>query len=84
MQRLVNFTNDTFDHEKREHFFQEEKNAFFAKWNDAVWGKKAFFSAAAYIDAGLPDFSWYNLPKREKITNEHKTYQMATKYTKWK
>jgi hypothetical protein len=27
--------------------------------------------------AGLPDFSWYNIPKREKM------YQTATKYTKW-
>jgi hypothetical protein len=26
---------------------------------------------------GLPDFSWYNIPKRGKI------YQIATKYTKW-
>jgi hypothetical protein len=39
---------------------------------------------------GLPDFPWYNTPKREKITkwlqnipNGHKIYQMATKYTKW-
>jgi hypothetical protein len=27
---------------------------------------------------GLPDFSWYNIPKREKYT-----YQMTTKYTNW-
>jgi protoporphyrinogen oxidase len=27
--------------------------------------------------SGLPDCSWYNIPKREKI------YQIATKYTKW-
>jgi hypothetical protein len=26
---------------------------------------------------GLPDFSWYNLPKREK------SHQMTTKYTGW-
>jgi hypothetical protein len=26
--------------------------------------------------AGLPDFSWYNIPKRDKI------YQMTLKYTK--
>jgi hypothetical protein len=38
----------------------------------------------------LPDFSWYNLPSREKYTkwhqnipNGHKIYQIATKYTKW-
>jgi hypothetical protein len=29
---------------------------------------------------GLPDFSWYNIPKRVKdIPNHHKRYQMATK-----
>jgi hypothetical protein len=40
--------------------------------------------------AGLPDCSWYNIPKREKYTklhqsipNGHKIYQMAVKYTKW-
>jgi hypothetical protein len=26
---------------------------------------------------GLPDFSWYNIPKRGE------KYQMTTKYTKW-
>jgi hypothetical protein len=26
---------------------------------------------------GLPDFSWYNIPKRGKI------YQITIKYTKW-
>jgi hypothetical protein len=26
---------------------------------------------------GLPDFSWYKIPKRGKI------YQMTTKYSKW-
>jgi hypothetical protein len=38
----------------------------------------------------LPDFSWYNIPKREKhtklppyIPNHHAIHQMAIKYTKW-
>jgi hypothetical protein len=31
--------------------------------------------------AGLPDFSWYNIPTRGTIY--HKIHQMATKYTKW-
>jgi hypothetical protein len=35
-----------------------------------------------FFFAGLPDFSWYNIPKREKIPNSHKIYQSATKYTK--
>jgi hypothetical protein len=29
------------------------------------------------LPAGLPDFSWYNIPKRGKI------YQITTKYNKW-
>jgi hypothetical protein len=34
-------------------------------------------------EAGLPDFYWYNIPKREKnIPNNHNIYQMVTKYTK--
>jgi hypothetical protein len=39
---------------------------------------------------GLPDFSWYNIPKREKYTkgpknipNGHKIYQTAIKHNKW-
>jgi hypothetical protein len=28
-------------------------------------------------NSGLPDFSWYMIPKQEKM------YQMNTKYTKW-
>jgi hypothetical protein len=32
---------------------------------------------------GLPDFSRCNIPKCEKIPNDHKIYQMAIKYTKW-
>jgi hypothetical protein len=41
------------------------------------------------LDAGLPDFSWYNIPKREKytkwaqnVTKGHKSYQLAVKCTK--
>jgi hypothetical protein len=29
-----------------------------------------------YFESGLPDFSWYNIPKRVEI------YQITTKYTK--
>jgi hypothetical protein len=32
---------------------------------------------------GLPDFSWYNLPKREKYTKREKIYQITAKHTKW-
>jgi hypothetical protein len=44
------------------------------------------FNGRSYflMETGLPDFSWYNIPKRRKIMpNNHKMYQMATKYTKW-
>jgi hypothetical protein len=40
--------------------------------------------------SGLPDFSWFNLPTREKysklpqnIPNGHKIYQIAENYTEW-
>jgi hypothetical protein len=32
------------------------------------------------LNPGLPDFSWYNKPKRGKIPNYHKFYQMAINY----
>jgi hypothetical protein len=43
------------------------------------------------IQAGLPDFSWYNVPKREKYTkklpqnipNGYELYQMVMNYSKW-
>jgi hypothetical protein len=43
-------------------------------------GKKGFGD----FPPGLPDFSWYKIPKRGKIctnnlTNDHKIYQMAVK-----
>jgi hypothetical protein len=35
-----------------------------------------------WFNSGLPDFSWYNRPKREKyVPNEHRKYQMAIQYT---
>jgi hypothetical protein len=34
--------------------------------------------------AGLPDFSWYDIPKRGKnIPNNYKIYPTAAKYTTW-
>jgi hypothetical protein len=43
----------------------------------------------AGTEAALPNVSWYSIPKRDKYTklpqnipNDHKIYQMATKYTK--
>jgi hypothetical protein len=34
---------------------------------------------------GLPDFSWYMIPKPEKMCyiNKHKMYQMVIKYPKF-
>jgi hypothetical protein len=65
-------------------------NVFFCVENDLMMPGFAW-------DAGLPDFSCHNLPKREtileinikstkwpqKLPNGHKNYQMATKTTKW-
>jgi hypothetical protein len=43
-----------------------------------------YLAPRSYIcTSGLPDFSWYNIPKPEKICRYiYKMYQMATKYTK--
>jgi hypothetical protein len=35
------------------------------------------------VNAGFPDFSGYNIPKRGKIPNNQKKYQMDIKYTNW-
>jgi hypothetical protein len=43
--------------------------------------KNTFFSWAAAA-AGLPDYSKYNIPKREKIPIYHKLYQISIKHTK--
>jgi hypothetical protein len=41
-----------------------------------VWKKRTKKIANHQSDAGLPDFSWWNIPKRWKI------YQKTTKDTK--
>jgi hypothetical protein len=35
------------------------------------------------FETGLPDLSWYNIPKLKKIPNNHEIYQITVKYTKW-
>jgi hypothetical protein len=48
--------------------------------------KEPILRSRRYITstAGLPDFSWRNIPKQGKIyLNDHRIVQMATKYTKW-
>jgi hypothetical protein len=37
----------------------------------------------SFQETGLPHFSWYKIPKREKnIPNYHKLYQMSIKFIK--
>jgi hypothetical protein len=43
----------------------------------SYWKGQDFKTSIMHSCAGLPDFSWYNIPKRVKI------YQITTKYTKW-
>jgi hypothetical protein len=51
----------------------------------------SFYDLATFLGfrAGLPDFSWYNIPKRPKwhkhtkTTKMAQTYQMTIKCTKW-
>jgi hypothetical protein len=47
--------------------------------NDFLECRREFTEAsdAHTFGPGLPDFTWYNLPKREQ------KYQINTKYTKW-
>jgi hypothetical protein len=33
--------------------------------------------------AGLPDFSWYNTPKRPNVPKGWEIYQMAIQYANW-
>jgi hypothetical protein len=43
-----------------------------------------FVPSSVGSSAGLPDFYWPMIPKKEKnVPNEHKTYQMVIKYSKW-
>jgi hypothetical protein len=53
-------------------------------------GQKFAKSGRSAFNPGLPDVSWYNIPKWEKYTkwpqnipNGHKIYQMEAKLTKW-
>jgi hypothetical protein len=43
--------------------------------NDSLLGSLRFESRS--VQPGLPDFSWYKIPKLGEI------FQMTTKYTKW-
>jgi hypothetical protein len=45
----------------------------FHKFVDTI--ANTLLARKALLPAGLPDFSWYKIPKQGKI------YQMATKYT---
>jgi hypothetical protein len=50
----------------------------FAEMGWAAFWAGIFTNTSGHpVHAGLPDFSRYNIPKREKI------YQMTTKYTNW-
>jgi hypothetical protein len=40
------------------------------------------FSVPALTAAGLPDMSWYMIPKPINVPNEHTMYQMVIKYPK--
>jgi hypothetical protein len=49
------------------------------KWRKNCWvtGSSLSLAFRGFKLSGLPDFSCYNIPKREKI------YQIPTKFTKW-
>jgi hypothetical protein len=65
------------------------------KWRHSSWAllsdkKKKGETLNRKSEAGVPDFSWHNIPKRGDIyqmtatlPNGHKIYQLAVKYSKW-
>jgi hypothetical protein len=64
-RRLVPVTEEIL----REEFLQGERSV-----NKKVSKKK-------YSETGLPDFPWYNIPKRRKnVPNYRKVYQITIKY----
>jgi hypothetical protein len=40
-----------------------------------------YYITANGLRAGLPDFSWYDIPIRENISNDPQKYQMPILYT---
>jgi hypothetical protein len=49
----------------------------FESFSDQRVGTKSIEANTKTLTAGLPDFSWHNIPARGKI------YQINKKYTKW-
>jgi hypothetical protein len=73
----------------------QEPPKFTQKWDVCfekytIWQpcrQEGFFSSKlcrsrATIKSGLPDFSWYKVPKRKNIPYCHKLYQMSINLTK--
>jgi hypothetical protein len=51
-------------------------NKIFAKWISVA---ACAWMTTASQNAGLPDLSWYNIPRRKNIPNGHKISEMAVK-----
>jgi hypothetical protein len=56
--------------------FEEQKRLFVKGVSLLSAGKQESWRMKGERIAGLPDFSWYKIPKREEI------YQIITNYTK--
>jgi hypothetical protein len=54
----------------------------FTNWNEWSCLKVNLAVNRKVTKAGLPDFSWYKIPKRKNIPNYHQLYQMSIKYNK--
>jgi hypothetical protein len=68
--------NGVFGLKRRAQYYKLKKIIRQNRW------QSKFQSAAARFKSWMPDFSRYNIPKREKYTKNHKIYQNAAKYTK--
>jgi hypothetical protein len=63
---------------------QEDGAGLIALTNEPTFGEEGRYSMLNFLigvllisRSGLPDFSWYNIPKRGEL------YQTTTKYIKW-
>jgi hypothetical protein len=73
------YTNDWALHNKHEN----AQNLFFYPEKYFNWKLGQIRFVKSTQAPGLPDFSWYNIPKLGKnIQNDHKLYHMATDYIK--
>jgi hypothetical protein len=53
------------------------------QWQPTYWNEPEDLQQSRGLASGLPDFSWYIIPKLGKTNINPKIYQMAIKHTRW-